>query len=229
MCLAKFKKILQYLLLKYRLAAQKDYNRMWKTLSNTRNWQDFILPNRTEGEFWEEGKKQAHVLQKYVNDEDTVVDFGCGIGRVITFIKARKRIGVDVCQEFLDKINNKSIIKVKTDGRSLNAIESNSVTFLYSLMTFQHIRKKDHAHHIQEIFRILQPGGKAFIQFPKAGSTYYKPSRFVNVYSRKQLETLVNKSPFKEYKIEEGNLVGYGDGTVVNEKREYFLILEKQI
>jgi len=206
----------------------KDYNKMWEVLAAKKNWRDFILPKRTDKEFWQEGKEQAKFLQPFIGTNDIVVDLGCGIGRVIKFIEAKKKIGVDICQDFLDKIDDRSIIKIKSNGKDLKDIKDNSIDFLYSLMTFQHIRKEDCKFYMKDIYRVIRPLGKAFIQIPKFDSGYYKSSGFVNLYSEKELETLVSESPFKKYRIEQGNLVGYIDRNKDTcRKREYFLILTK--
>jgi ubiquinone/menaquinone biosynthesis C-methylase UbiE len=202
---------------------RKDYNEFWKEIAKKKDWINYILPTRTDKEFWDEGKKQAEVLSKFIKPDFKVVDLGCGIGRVLTFISAKYRIGVDVCQEFLDKIKDKDIIKLKTDGRGIN-IDNNAVDFVYSLMMFQHTSKEDHHFYIEEIYRILRTGGKALIQFPKEG--YYKQSSFVNTYTWKELIRIAK--PFKKFTIKEDNLVGYGDRANLTDKtREYFLILEK--
>ena len=95
-------------------------------------------------------------------------------------------------------------------------------------MTFQHMRKEDCKFYMKDIYRILKLEGKAFIQIPKLDSNYYKSSNFVNVYSIEELETLVYESPFKKFKIDQGNLVGYVDKNKnIYRKREYFLMLTK--
>lgn len=208
-----------------------NYNQFWLDASKTTNWRDYILPKRTIDEFNNEGLLQANNLKKYYEENDVVLEFGCGIGRVIKQINVKdsNKIGVDVCQKFLDEIKI-PIKKIKTDGIKINGVLNESVDFIYSLMVFQHINKNDHISLLKQLYGFLKPEGTMLIQFPKKeNSKYYRQGKFVNIYSYDEIKSYCDSIDIANFKIEEGNLIGYGDGLInVNtENREYFLEIKK--
>ena len=207
----------------------KDYDEFWKSKASTPKWRDFILPNRSDNQFYEEGQYEAEIMNGfYFNEKDTVLEFGCGIGRVIQNIKSKKRIGVGVCQEFLDKIPA-PIKKIKTDGITIKGVRKNSIDFIYSLMVFQHINKKDHLNILKQLYSFVKPGGQILIQFPNDSNTYYRQTKFVNVYGKDEIEKLMADLGADLFSIRTGNLAGYKDGLSKPNAphREYFLLIKK--
>ena len=85
-----------------------NYDTFWKGVSKTPSWREYILPKRTETEFFNEGKQQATVLNdlNLFDETSSILEFGCGIGRVLKYINTNdtNKTGVDVCQAYLDKI-----------------------------------------------------------------------------------------------------------------------------
>ncbi len=55
------------------------------------------------------------------------------------------------------------------DGKSLSAIDSNSVDGVWSFDVFVHIAPPDVDAYLGEITRVLRPGGRAVIHHAKAG------------------------------------------------------------
>lgn len=223
---------MKYLIKKIKARVKKilphSYVGKWKQLSDRSDWREYILPNRTDQQFWQEGEGQAMILQDYINKKtDTVLDFGCGIGRVIKFIQAREKIGVDVSQKFLNRIREENIRKIHYDGRKIKTLDDKSVDFIYSIMVFQHCRKKDHSVFLRELRRIMKDSAKCYIQFPSSKSNYYKQSSFVNIYSRNELEKLFKKVGFTKYTISKGNLPDYGNKIDFSINHEYFAILSR--
>jgi SAM-dependent methyltransferase len=207
----------------------KDYNSMWCGFAKESKWREYILPKRSDEEFYLEGELQAEALKKYITEFDSVLEFGCGIGRVLCNINSDKKTGVDVCQEFLDKIPDPNIVKIKSDGRSILGIDNESVDFIYSLMVFQHTKKEDHVNTLGRLYEILANGGKMLIQFPQNPNSYYKQSEFVNIYTKEEIISYCEACGITNFEILEDNLVGYGDGLVTPDtvNREYFLIINK--
>ena len=182
----------------------------WRDIETAENWIDFILPKRTSSDFWDEGKAQAYEIAKeYDYNNDIILDFGCGIGRVLKFLKAKEKHGVDASSKFLNEIDDKSIIKHYSDG--LNIIQGyDYFDFIYSLMVFQHNDKKYHLQILKNLLKCLKPNGKVFIQFPQKPNEYYQETTFVNLYSENELISLFNTAGFVNVSIKKGNLVGYG-------------------
>lgn len=193
-----------------------DYVNCWTALSTRPDAREFILPGRTEGEFWAEGVEQAKVLQEWIDPEDTVLDFGCGVGRVLRNIEARERIGVDVSPAYLSE-GAKYFIALQSDGTNI-PVKFGTVDFLYSLMVFQHCDKIDHPGLLQEVAWALKPGGTALIQFPREG--YYRQAPGLNTYELEEVESWMGDV---RHTISPWQLVRYADG--VHEGREWLLEL----
>jgi cyclopropane fatty-acyl-phospholipid synthase-like methyltransferase len=209
-----------------------NYDQFWKTHSSNDNWRELILPKRTTDEFFNEGKLEAELLNKSGNFDanSTVLEFGCGIGRILKFINIphENKIAVDVCQVYLDKISE-PMRKVKSDGYSIPDINEDSVDFIYSLMVFQHINKRDHISLFSQLFSFLKPGGKMLIQFPRIEDDYYIASDFVNLYTKEEVKAFFNTLNYTDLEITTGNLVAYGEhGKLKSDgNREYFALITK--
>ncbi len=107
-----------------------------------------------------------------ISKTSTVMDVGCGIGRIMKPMsqKVKKVVGVDVsgkmigfAKEYLKGINNIELFV--NDGNSFPEIQSESIDFVYSMTTFQHMSLKGVIeNNIKEISRVLKPGGKLKVQ-----------------------------------------------------------------
>lgn len=196
----------------------------WSQAAKQKDWRKFILPGRTEAEFWQEGETQARAIQPLIPPDSVVMEYGCGVGRVLRNIEAKKRIGVDVCPEWLEIAASFGLETAPTDGINIT-LPSGSVDFIYSLMVFQHCPKENHIAMLKELMRVLSPGGRMEIQFPRKESGYYKASNFVNVYTYAEIQTMMHSAGIEKYTITEWDLAGYADGG--SGKREYLLSIEK--
>lgn len=108
-----------------------------------------------------------------IRPEETVVDIGCGVGRLTRAIAshAARVVAVDVSQEMLERARelNPDLENVEWrlgDGSSLTGVPDDSADACVSAVVFQHI--PDPAitlDYIREIGRVTRPGGWAAIQF----------------------------------------------------------------
>jgi SAM-dependent methyltransferase len=201
-------------------------DQLWKDISEKSDTIEYILPQRTSDEFWEEGKLQADIIAKEFIESDVIAEYGCGIGRILTHLNAKEKHGIDITEKYLNKIDDETIIKHLTNGLNLDSeIDENTFDFIYSLMVFQHIPKENHLPILKNILYILKSGGKLLIQFPQNPNEYYRQTKFVNLYDKEELEELFKSAGFDKMKIYESNLVKYGkNGSYVPTKNlEYFV------
>jgi SAM-dependent methyltransferase len=209
----------------------KTDQRRWHELSKEQNSLEYILPNRNYDRFWEEGKLQADIIQKFIEPKFTVLEYGCGVGRILTNIIAKKKYGTDISKAYLDRVEDENIVCLHSDGRSLE-LKNETIDFAYSIMVFQHIPYEYHRGIIIEILRVLKKGGRLLIQFPKKTNkffSYYKETDFVNTYSVGDIYEFIHELEIQDFKITEGNLVAYGEnGSYIPEEfLEYFLTITK--
>ncbi len=123
------------------------------------------------------GRSDAHFLASFVNPSMTVVDIGCGIGRVMRPLAphVREIIGVDISEKmlkegaaYLEGVPNARL--VQTYGANLPGIEDGSVDFVYSMLCLIHVDKRNAYRYMREMSRVLKPGGMVLIQVENISS-----------------------------------------------------------
>jgi SAM-dependent methyltransferase len=112
-----------------------------------------------------------HYIQKYVSPkkQDTLLDFGCGVGRIAFFLSPKvKRIeGVDVAKNMLEVATKKSSGFTNVHFSLLHdltlPIKSEELNKVVSHWVLQHISDDDCSAYFEEFYRVLKPGGKLFL------------------------------------------------------------------
>jgi len=142
--------------------------------------------------FWAQGERDLQqmldLLALTPGPTDTVLDVGCGVGRLLRALTPRvaATIGIDVSQEMVARARqNLAGLPVTLhvgDGTTLVPVPDASVHGVVSLVVFQHIPDPQITlGYIREIGRVLRPGGWAGIHVsddPAIHTADYKmPSR----------------------------------------------------
>jgi SAM-dependent methyltransferase len=122
----------------------------------------------------------------------TLLEIGCGEGRGIELLapKAEKYIAIDKIAEIQDYIKNKhnNIEFHNITVPPLTPIHTDSVDTVVTFQVIEHI--KDDNKYLEEIFRVLKPGGKAIISTPNINLSLtrnpwhereYTPTEFINL------------------------------------------------
>lgn len=130
---------------------QKDYEAIAEEFSQTRNYA------------WPEFKH----FKKYINPGNTVLDLGCGNGRLYEFLKGLqniKYIGIDNNKKFIQLAQKKYSDAKFIVGDALSIPLKESVDVVLSIASFHHIassrlRKKS----IQELHRITKKNGYVIV------------------------------------------------------------------
>jgi SAM-dependent methyltransferase len=115
------------------------------------------------------------ILQRLALDpsDKTVVEIGCGVGRMTRSFASRFRFvsAVDVSREMQARAKTllssfSNINWILSDGQSLSGLPSNSLDFAFSYLVLQHFPSRELvAGTIQEMLRALKPGGVYLFQF----------------------------------------------------------------
>lgn len=186
------------------------YGEQWapESLEQAQAWIDTSRPD--EG-FWEEGARLADEIMRSAPEKTkTVVEYGCGVGRIIGNIAAANRIGVDASARMLDYGTDRfaHVDFRQCDGCSY-PIEENSMDFAYSILVLQHMDAKDAASVVTDTHRVLRPGGKAWLQFSAFGEpwtwdaeiTRGVPMHGTLCYTREIVEQLAIDAGFTKFEI----------------------------
>jgi len=156
-----------------------DYSRLLKEDWNARALVDaasYVCANQhaTEeaiqgsGKHDFEGEFLSRVRKYYEDFPETVLEIGCGFGRMSQFISEVCHIlyAVDISGELLniaekrlkDVCNN--IYFIEVDGYNLNKISDNSIDVAFEYICFQHIPSAQIiVNYIHEVSRVLRSGG----------------------------------------------------------------------
>ncbi len=153
---------------------KQDWDRRAK--HHTRYW---IATEDYENEeiFTESGKRTAEAilatLGSYHQKTWTVLDIGCGIGRVLKPLSPyfHKLIGVDVSAEMIVKSKTwlrdvHNVTTVETSGVDLNIFPPRYFDLVYSYVAFQHMPRPIFNRYLEEINRVLKTQGFLVFQLP---------------------------------------------------------------
>lgn len=197
----------------------------WQGISKRKDWRDYILPRESDADFNAEGLAEAQRLFYFFDRSSTVVDYGCGIGRVLKYVAERAGhvVGLDICPAFLSRAGE----SIKYDSVAFFPSDEyqreNVADLVYSLMVMQHNDAENRMKIMGHIHRILKPGGTAVVNFPQHGSAYYQEGPFLHKFTWGEVADLGEL--FHSFRIVEGNLPGYERQCGGN--NEYFLIAVK--
>lgn len=156
-----------------------------------------------EAAFWRGGEESLSRLLSVLGVElatgQTVVDIGCGVGRLTRPLaaSAARVIAIDVSREMLDEAQRlnpelDNVEWIHGDGESLRPIADSSVDACISHVVFRHI--PDPAvtlEYIREMGRVLRPGGLAAFEL----SNDPEPHKRRAPRNRERLAAAVGRAP----------------------------------
>ena len=128
-------------------------------------------------EFARSGEKTAQAilscLQSHTDPSWTILDIGCGIGRVLKPLAHyfQRLVGIDVSGEMILKskdwlrgLNN--VETIETSGVDLEPFPDETFDLVYSFVAFQHMPRPVFVRYLEESNRVLKPHGYLAFQIP---------------------------------------------------------------
>lgn len=150
---------------------EDDYNNLVKNRLLSTDKKN-AMAQSIGGNFYHFGIFQRELLwQQGLKENDTIVDIGCGSGRLANALKEITPItyiGIDVVQELLDyakeicQREGWSFIKA-TDLKI--PLEDNSIDIISCFSVFTHLLHEETYAYLAEMRRVLKPGGKIIFSF----------------------------------------------------------------
>ncbi len=172
---------------------------------------------RDHEKFDAEGKAQAEKVGHYVNKGDTVLELGCGIGRIIKHLSVHCRYiyGVDISEKMLAHGANwlrgiQNVELIRCNGKDLGNLPDGWVDFVYSLLVLQHMDKNDAYVYLKEIFRILKDGGRTLLNFPYILSDcFFRDFTYVSLIPQEERDPAKVRSYGKDEVVKIVESVGF--------------------
>jgi 2-polyprenyl-3-methyl-5-hydroxy-6-metoxy-1,4-benzoquinol methylase len=135
------------------------------------------LNEQSREEFFASGERHVnhvyHVIKTKLRDDfqpRRVLDFGCGVGRLLApfAMRAQTVVGVDVSPAMLEQAANnckeRGIKTVQLLGRyELDRLDANSFELVHSYIVFQHIPVAEGEHLIRKLVDLIAIGGVGVI------------------------------------------------------------------
>lgn len=154
----------------------------WEDRALKDNLQPVLDPTDTQGvknEYINIVHKAALSQYLLLCANDTILDFGCGVGRLTSFLgrNGARVIGIDITPSMIEKARRRYPEQtfIHYDGGKL-PFEDNSLDHIVSVFVLQHITSLDDLNRIaKEFIRCLKKGGRIHLieQVSKDNSDYY--------------------------------------------------------
>jgi len=132
----------------------------------------------------------------------TVLDLGCGIGRVAKWVspKVHKYVGVDFSPTMIKKARKRCRRFANTqfivnDGWTLKETPSNSIDLVFCELLFQHISKQNTLSYILEVYRVLRSNGVFVSEI--ARFDHYKNASYA--FTKKEVDEAFQNWGFIEF------------------------------
>lgn len=137
-----------------KLVDQEIYD-SWRDAAKRDNYSSIIHPSGYDKDLYAEGGRHyAGKILKYVKDGDIVMDYGCGNGRILQYIRDPK-VGIDIVPEAARMVNGYTPSEF-----------TGKVDVIYSVCVFIHNSYEIGCNILQWMHNRLKNGGKLLLQMP---------------------------------------------------------------
>ena len=193
-------------------------------------------------EYKEDGEVTAKEIidwtSKYIAGDLKILEWGCGVGRIIRHIpnlidKNLTVVGIDINEEMINwnSANIPNIYFKKIDYNPPTTFENNNFNLVYALSVFTHIEYKFHANWLAEIYRIISDNG--IFLFTTHGNKFevnldtnekellYKDGALTMDYKQKGHRMMTTYNNYESFKIVVENyfeILAYYNGAEYPEK-----------
>ena len=112
-----------------------------------------------------------HFFQQYISNRDIVLEVGAGYCEFINNIRCFRKIALDINPD-IKKYASVDVEVIICKSNKMDPIDSGLIDVVFLSNIFEHLGRKVIVETIQELYRILKPGGKVIILQPNIRFTY---------------------------------------------------------
>jgi ubiquinone/menaquinone biosynthesis C-methylase UbiE len=184
---------------------------MFKNIEEQRQWNDESMWTDGGHEWSKSFGTTENLWNKYIFDDikefrgKKILEIAPGHGRITQFLSilASELLVVDLNETCIKKTKEKLEHHVLgyfvNNGNDLPQIRDNSQDLVFSFDSFVHIHKNVIDDYICEIYRVLKPGGKAFIHH--SWLVGGQDNSFLNIAGRADMNPELFKSLVEKHKM----------------------------
>lgn len=133
-----------------------------------------------EKQLSELGRADAERILPLINESSKLLDVGCGVGRVESFLSSRCQSidAIDVSARMISIARNRTLPASnlrfsKANATSLNSFSTEAFDLCFSFHCLEHMDKERAWLALKEIYRVSKRGGIAYLHFPSFLSETY--------------------------------------------------------
>ncbi|MHB8504900.1 MAG: class I SAM-dependent methyltransferase [Acidimicrobiales bacterium] len=130
--------------------------------------------------FEEGGRFDFDWLTRDLRPEHTALDLGCGIGRVAYYVAdyCKYLWAIDVSPRMLEMAQDRlsefgNVTYSLCRDVVLPEVPTECIDLAYSLLVLQHVEREDAFLLLEELYRVVRPGGQVMLTFPNLLSALY--------------------------------------------------------
>ena len=183
----------------------------FKNIEEQRKWNDDSMWNENGHEWSKSFGTTEELWNKYIFDDikefrnKKILEIAPGYGRMTQFLSilASELLVVDLNENCIkktkEKLGHHVLAYFTNNGNDLPNVRDNSQDLVFSFDSFVHMHKNVIDDYIGEIYRVLKPGGKAFIHHSwlLGGEDY----SFLNFGGRASMTPEIFKSLVDKYNM----------------------------
>jgi ubiquinone/menaquinone biosynthesis C-methylase UbiE len=132
-----------------------------------------IVADGDERSYTSSGRAEAEALRRFLGPDATVLDVGCGTGRVMEHLApwCRQVHGIDISQRMVQRGRQRlrHLANVRFhhgNGYDLAGFPDQSLDVVYSIVALQHMPRTVAYNYLLESYRVLRQGGVLWAYVP---------------------------------------------------------------
>ncbi len=165
--------------LRLELSEAPRYSGLWNPADETAALLQIFNTDDPDS-FEEGGRWDLDRLRPFFDKDSTVLDLGCGIGRVARYVAPECSLlwAVDASQKMLDMAAERlrdltNIRYVHCHDVTFPDVPSESIDMAYSLLVLQHLEREDAFLLLEELRRVIRRTGTVILTYPNLLSETY--------------------------------------------------------
>jgi SAM-dependent methyltransferase len=132
-----------------------------------------IVADSDERSYQSSGRAEAELLRRLLGSDATVLDIGCGTGRVMEHLAplCREVHGIDISERMVqggrDRLGHLANVRLHHgNGYDLAGFGDGSFDVVYSIIALQHMPRTVAYNYLLESHRVLRQGGVLWLYVP---------------------------------------------------------------